>query len=236
MLKHERKRRHLTPQNCQLIHIVWLTISMKCAILYPKGLIHMNLMDMRFRHKYKKGSSVYKMILCGLFAAIMAVCSWISIPTTVPFTLQTLAVFCTLAILGGQLGTVSVIVYLLVGLAGVPVFAGFSGGISAFLTPSGGYLVGFVFTALVYWAITAVFGEKLIVKIAALAVGAIVCYVFGTAWFIVFYSHNAEPVGIFTALSWCVFPFIIPDAVKLAAAVVISRRLSKYAGLSQKAV
>lgn len=181
-----------------------------------------------------KKNAVYKMTLCGVFAAIMAVCSWLTIPTTVPFTLQTLAVFCALGVLGGQLGTVSVIVYLLVGLAGVPVFAGFSGGISAFLTPSGGYLVGFVFTALAYWAVTAAFGEKTLVKIIALAAGLIVCYVFGTVWFMIFYSKNAEPVGVFTALSWCVFPFIIPDAAKLAVAVVISGRLSKYAGSYSK--
>lgn len=179
----------------------------------------------------KKGS-LYKMILCAVFAAIMAVCSWLTIPTTIPFTLQTLAVFCTLCILGGRFGTVSVIVYLLVGLAGVPVFAGFSGGISAFLTPSGGYLIGFVFTALVYWAITAAFGDRTLVKIIALAAGLIVCYVFGTVWFMIFYSNNVEPVGVFTALSWCVFPFLVPDAAKLAVAVVISRRLSKYAGSS----
>lgn len=172
------------------------------------------------------------MILCAVFAAIMAVCSWLTIPTTIPFTLQTLAVFCTLCILGGRFGTVSVIVYLLVGLAGVPVFAGFSGGVSAFLTPSGGYLIGFVFTALVYWAITAAFGDRTLVKIIALAAGLIVCYIFGTVWFMIFYSNNVEPVGVFTALSWCVFPFLVPDAAKLAVAVVISRRLSKYAGSS----
>lgn len=174
------------------------------------------------------------MILCAVFAAIMAVCSWLTIPTTIPFTLQTLAVFCTLCILGGKFGTVSVIVYLLVGLAGVPVFAGFSGGVSAFLTPSGGYLIGFVFTALVYWAITAAFGDRTLVKIIALAAGLIVCYIFGTVWFMIFYSNTVEPVGVFTALSWCVFPFLVPDAAKLAVAAVISRRLSKYAGSSSE--
>lgn len=181
----------------------------------------------------KKGS-LYKMILCAVFAAVMAVCSWLTIPTTIPFTLQTLAVFCTLCILGGRFGTVSVIVYLLVGLAGVPVFAGFSGGVSAFLTPSGGYLIGFVFTALVYWAITAAFGDRTLVKIIALAAGLIVCYIFGTVWFMIFYSNTVETVGVFTALSWCVFPFLVPDAAKLAVAAVISRRLSKYAGSSSE--
>lgn len=181
-------------------------------------------------------SAVYKMTLCGAFAAVIAVCSWITVPTLVPFTLQTLAVFAALGILGGQLGTVSVSVYLLVGLAGVPVFAGFSGGVSAFLTPSGGYLIGFVFTALVYWAITAVFGGSFVVMTAALALGMIVCYVFGTVWFMIFYSNGGEPVTLITALSWCVFPFLIPDGLKLVLAATLSRRLSKYVGLSQNAV
>lgn len=177
-----------------------------------------------------KKDAVYKMTLCGIFAAVMAVCSWITVPTLVPFTLQTLAVFAALGILGGQLGTISVIVYLLVGLAGLPVFAGFWGGVSAFLTPSGGYLIGFVLTALVYWAITAAFGDGVVVMTVALALGMIVCYLFGTVWFMIFYS-GGEPVNFITALGWCVFPFLIPDGVKLALAVAASRRLSRYVGL-----
>lgn len=176
--------------------------------------------------KMKKGT-VYKMALCGLFAAIMAVCSWITIPTAVPFTLQTFAVFCALGALGGQWGTVSVVVYLLVGLAGAPVFAGFSGGYSALFTASGGYLIGFLFTALVYWGITRVFGDKLLVTIIAMAVGLLVCYAFGTAWFVLVYSKT-EPVGILTALGWCVFPFIIPDGLKIALAVAVSSRVRRF--------
>lgn len=181
----------------------------------------------------KKGT-VYKMALCGLFAAIMAVCSWITIPTAVPFTLQTFAVFCTLGALGGQWGTASVLVYLLVGLAGVPVFAGFSSGLPALMTPSGGYLIGFLFTALAYWGITTVFGNKLLVTIIAMVAGLLVCYAFGTAWFVLVYSKT-EPVGILTALSWCVFPFIIPDGLKIALAIVISSRVRRFAKYEQAA-
>lgn len=181
----------------------------------------------------KKGT-VYKMALCGLFAAIMAVCSWVTIPTTVPFTLQTFAVFCTLGALGGQWGTVSVLVYLLIGFAGMPVFSGFSGGISSLFTASGGYLLGFLFTALAYWAITSAFGNKLIVTIIAMAVGLLVCYAFGTAWFVLVYSKT-EPVGILTALGWCVFPFVIPDCLKIALAVVISSRVRKLVKYEQAA-
>lgn len=173
------------------------------------------------------------MALCGLFAAITAVCSWITIPTAVPFTLQTFAVFCTLGALGGQPGTVSVIVYLLVGLAGVPVFAGFSSGIPAFMTPSGGYLIGFLFTALVYWGITSAFGNKLLVTIIAMAVGLLGCYAFGTAWFVIVYSKTT--VGFLEALGMCVFPFIIPDGLKIALAVVISSRVRRFAKYEQAA-
>lgn len=181
-----------------------------------------------------KKNTVYQMALCGLFAAITAVCSWITIPTAVPFTLQTFAVFCTLGALGGQLGTVSVLVYLLVGLAGVPVFAGFSSGLPALMTPSGGYLIGFLFTALAYWGITKIFGNKLLVTIIAMAAGLLVCYAFGTAWFVLVYSRT-EPVGILTALSWCVFPFIIPDGLKIALAIAISSRVRRFAKYEQTA-
>ena len=189
--------------------------------MYLKGSIHM------------KRNTILMMSLCGLFAAVTAVCSWISIPTTVPFTLQTFAVFCTLLVLGGQYGTISIIVYLLVGLAGAPVFAEFYSGLPAFMTPSGGYLIGFVLTGLIYWAITAAFGDKLSASIIGLVLGTVVCYAFGTVWFMIVYGRENGSVGLFTALSWCVVPFLIPDGLKMALAVAISRRV-RIAGTSKK--
>ena len=98
--------------------------------------------------------------LCALFAALIAVCAWISIPATVPFTLQTFAIFAALGLLGGKRGTVAVAVYLLLGAIGVPVFAGFQGGIGALLGTTGGYLLGFLLTALIVWGMEARFGSK----------------------------------------------------------------------------
>ena len=172
-----------------------------------------------------KHNTVLMMVMCGLFAALTAVCSWISIPTAVPFTLQTFAVFCTLLVLGGQYGTISIVVYLLVGLVGAPVFAQFYSGLAAFMTPSGGYLIGFIFTGLIYWAITYMFGDKPLFAIIGLTLGMIVCYAFGTVWFMIVYGRENGPVELITALGWCVFPFLIPDALKMALAVVISRRV-----------
>ena len=94
------------------------------------------------------------MAYIALFAVLMAVCAWISIPFAVPFTLQTFAVFAALAILGGRRGTLSVVVYLLLGAVGLPVFAGFKGGLAALLGTTGGYILGFLLTALLYWGIT----------------------------------------------------------------------------------
>lgn len=95
--------------------------------------------------------SVRNLSRVALFAALMAICSWVSIPTPVPFTLQTFAVFLAPGLLGGKMGTIAVGTYLLLGAVGLPVFAGFSGGIGTLLGATGGYLLGFLLTALVIW-------------------------------------------------------------------------------------
>lgn len=169
-----------------------------------------------------------ELVFTALMAVIIAVCSWISIPTTVPFTLQTFGVFMAVGLLGGKKGTISVLVYILLGAVGVPVFAGFSSGIGVLFGTTGGYIVGFLLSGLVYWAMTAAFGEKLPIMIIAMVIGLIVCYAFGTAWFMIVYAKNTAPIGLMTALGWCVFPFIIPDCIKIALAVVLTKQLKKY--------
>ncbi len=171
---------------------------------------------------------IVAMVQIALFAAIIAICSWIQISLTVPFTLQTFAVFCTLGILGGKNGTISVLLYIILGAVGVPVFAGFSGGVGVLLGTTGGYIIGFLFTALLYWAITHFFGNKLPVMILAMALGLVVCYAFGTAWFMLVYARTTGAVGLMTALGWCVFPFILPDCVKIALAILLAKRIPKH--------
>ena len=163
----------------------------------------------------------------GLFVAVMAICSWISIPLTVPFTLQTFAVFVTLEIIGGKRGTLSILVFLLLGAIGVPVFAGFKSGVAVLLGTTGGYLIGFLCTALIYWLFTSLLGNKFIVKLIALLLGLVVCYAFGTAWYMVVYMKSTGTIGLATVLGWCVTPFVIPDLVKLAVAFIISDRVKK---------
>ena len=160
-------------------------------------------------------------------AVLMAVCSWISIPATVPFTLQTFAVFCSLGILGGKRGTAAILVYLLLGALGVPVFAGFSGGIGILFGTTGGYLLGFILMGLIYWL-----GERLSrnsrgVRIISMILGLLFCYAFGTAWFMFVYARQSGVIALGTALAWCVIPFLLPDLVKLSLALLLSGRLRR---------
>ena len=174
-----------------------------------------------------KGFQAIDLAYVAVCAALMAVCSWISIPATVPFTLQTFAVFCSLGLLGGRRGTAAILVYLLLGALGVPVFAGFSGGIGILFGTTGGYLLGFILMGLVYWL-----GERLSmdsrnIRIISMILGLLLCYAFGTAWFMFVYARQTGAIALGTALAWCVVPFLLPDLVKLALALLLSGRLRR---------
>ncbi|MBQ3796146.1 MAG: biotin transporter BioY [Butyrivibrio sp.] len=168
---------------------------------------------------------VLDLVYIAIGAALIAICSWISIPTAVPFTLQTFAVFFVLLLLGGERGTLATLIYVLLGAIGVPVFSGFSGGIGILFGNTGGYILGFLFIGLIYMLFTKAFKKNIVIKVVALVIGLAVCYAFGTAWFMHVYMKSSGEVGLFTVLGWCVFPFIIPDLLKMALAVVISRRI-----------
>ena len=169
----------------------------------------------------------YDMAYIGIFAVIIAICSWISIPATVPFTMQTFAVFLSVILLGGKRGTMSVIVYILLGAIGVPVFAGFTGGLGIIMSNTGGYIIGFLFSALVMWAAQRLFGRKLWVQAVSMLAGLAVCYAFGTVWFMLVYMRDAGAVGLMTVLGWCVIPFVIPDLVKIVLALMLGSTLKK---------
>lgn len=167
----------------------------------------------------------YDMVYIGIFTVLIAVCSWISIPAAVPFTLQTFGVFMAVEVLGGKRGTMAVLVYILMGAVGIPVFAGFQGGIGVIFNTTGGYIVGFLCSALIMWAAESLFGKKPLVRLLSMAAGLIACYVLGTIWFMVVYGRTTGAVGLMTVLGWCVIPFIIPDLVKIGLAYFISRKI-----------
>ena len=168
------------------------------------------------------------LVYIALSAALLAICSWISINTVVPFTLQTFGVFFICGLLGGRRGTFAILLYLLMAAVGVPVLAGFSGGLGILLGSTGGYVIGFVLAGLLLWGIEHFFGGRLWLLGVGMVFGMLLCYFFGTVWFMVVYTRANGPLGVLTALGWCVFPFILPDAVKIALTLALTARLRRY--------
>ena len=166
------------------------------------------------------------MAYIGVFAVLITICSWISIPGAVPFTLQTFGVFLAVGVLGGKRGTLAVVTYLLLGAVGLPVFSGFRGGIGSMLGTTGGYMVGFVFSGLIVWGLESWIGRKKWGQVFSMLLGLMACYVFGTLWFMVVYAHQSGTIGLGVALGWCVLPYIIPDLLKIAMALSVSKRLA----------
>ncbi len=184
----------------------------------------------------KKFFSIYNLVLIAIFVALITVCTWISIPMgAIPFTLQTFAIFVTGGILGARRGAIAVIVYILIGIIGVPVFSGFSSGIVKFLPNTetgmtGGYIIGFIFTVIIigifrHLSISKDTKGKVIYLGVGMFLGDLACFAFGTIWFWLF---NPMHVGLVASISSCVIPFIIPDIVKLIVALIIVTRINKY--------
>ena len=177
----------------------------------------------------KRKMTAKELAYVAMGTALIAVCSWLSVPsflpTMVPFTMQTFAICLITALFGLRLGLWTVVCYLVLGAVGVPVFAGFKAGIGALMGTTGGYLVGFLFTALVVGAAVDKLGRKLPVLLVSMALGILLCYTFGTAWFVIVYTRNSGAIGVATALSWCVLPYLVPDAIKIALASFLARRL-----------
>ncbi len=167
------------------------------------------------------------LVYIAVLAALMAVCAWIAIPTpwNVSYTLQTMAVFLAVALLGGRRGTLAVVVYILLGAVGLPVFSNFTGGVGALLGTTGGYIVGFLFSALLVWALERFTAGRLWAQALVMVLALFVCYAFGTVWFMAVYTKAKGAVSLGTVLGWCVVPYIVPDLIKIALALLLARRL-----------
>lgn len=165
-----------------------------------------------------------KMItLCALFTAFTAICSQIQIPLPmVPINLALFSIHLAAILLGGKYGTFSILAYLLLGLIGIPVFAGFTGGVGVLFGKTGGYIIGFILDvpviALILRGKKASFPKLCLAMIA----GTLTCYAFGTVWFMFLTKMN-----LWTSLLYCVIPFLPGDAVKIILCAVTAPKLEK---------
>ena len=165
-----------------------------------------------------------KLILCALFAALTAVCSMISIPLQpVPINLATLSFFLAGGLLGSKYGAISQLVYVLLGAIGLPVFSNFTGGFNIITGYTGGYIIGYIAGAWIIGFITEKLGHGLYKNIFSMITGLAACYILGTLWFMYITS-----TGLIAALLLCVVPFLVGDAVKIAAGAILVKKLHKF--------
>lgn len=176
----------------------------------------------------KKNSrrSAREIAYLALFAALMALCAWITIPFVVPFTMQVFAVLTAAGLLGVRRGTAAVGLYLALGAIGLPVFSGFRGGLGVLAGPTGGYLVGFLVTAVITGWLGHLWKKSFFGLCAAMALGVIACYGFGTAWYLLGYLGGAKG-GLAAVILECVVPYLLPDGAKILLAAGMVRRLEK---------
>jgi biotin transport system substrate-specific component len=161
------------------------------------------------------------LVLASLMAALTAVGAYIHIPLgPVPIVLQNLFVLLAGLLLGARWGLTSIAVYVLVGVCGLPVFAGGKGGLAVLAGPTGGYLFGFMAAALVVGWIAHCGRCRMFMDVLAVAVGSLVIYCLGSPWLKLVTGWSWDKV-----LAVGVAPFVLGDVVKAAAAVMLAGAL-----------
>lgn len=183
-----------------------------------------------------QSKKILQMTLIAVMAAMICVVAPFSIPlpfTLVPISFTNLMIYIAVFALGWKRGTLSYVLYLLIGLVGIPVFSGFTGGPAKLVGPTGGYLIGFVFTAIATGIIIDFASRKecstkskttlfrIVLYVAGMLLGLFICYVFGTAWYMLQQGMEFRAAYINSVLAVCVIPFLPGDAMKIVIAIVV---------------
>ncbi len=167
----------------------------------------------------KKKLSTYQMAVTALVAALLCILSPLSLPIgPVPITLATLIIYLGSYLLGSRLGTLSCLIYLVLGAVGLPVFSGYAGGVAKIVGPTGGYLIGYLPMAFLCGLIIERSGNRLLPSVLGMVLGTAVLYAIGTVWFVVMMKCE-----LLYALTVCVVPFLLGDALKIVLAVLIGK-------------
>ncbi len=166
-------------------------------------------------------------VLTALFAALITVGALLPpIPIgAVPVTLQTLTVYITAGMLGAKWGSAAVAIYIALGALGLPVFTGGQGGFGVLFGATGGYIIGFLAIPLAVGLFAHLFGRRGWALALGMAIGTLACYAFGTAWFTLVFIQSGSAIGFWEALSICLLPFLLPDALKMTLGALLVSRL-----------
>lgn len=171
----------------------------------------------------EKKFSITQIAVIGVMTAVICILAPFSLPIgPVPISFTNLAIYIALYVLGMKRGTISYLIYLLIGLVGVPVFSGFTGGPQKLFGPTGGYLIGFIPMAVITGIVIDKCMKKWYFCLLAMIAGTWVCYLFGTAW-LAFQANMTFKA----ALAAGVIPFIIEDLIKMVLALLIGPQIHK---------
>ncbi len=171
----------------------------------------------------KEKSKLYQMAVIAVVVAVICVVSPFSIPIgPVPISLSILAVLIGIYALGMKRAAIACIIYILLGLVGLPVFSGFTGGPAKLFGPTGGYIIGYIFLALIAGWFMDHFDAKPLPSFLGMVLGVAVCYAFGTIWLAFQAKMTAE-----AALMAGVIPFIPFDIAKIIIALILGTQIRK---------
>lgn len=169
--------------------------------------------------------NIREITLIGLMAAVLCIVAPLSIPipfSPVPISFTNLAIYFAVFILGWKKGTLSYLIYFMLGLIGLPVFSGFTGGLAKVAGPTGGYLIGFIFLAIISGYFIEKFNGKVYMYVIGMVLGLLVTFVLGTAWL----SYQLD-VTLAKGLMMGVIPYLPGDVVKIVIATIVGPTLRK---------
>lgn len=180
--------------------------------------------------KNKKSGSLTALDLTyiAFFAALISICAWIKLPLTIPVTMQSFGVFTATLLLGGKRASLCITLYIFLGTIGLPVFSGFSGGPGILFGNTGGYILGFLCIPLLHWWMESKLNRSACTSVASLLIGLLFCYALGTFWYAFVYLKTTSAGSLLSIVAVCVVPFILPDIIKLALAIIISAKTRRH--------
>ena len=175
----------------------------------------------------KRRSTVQNMIFISLFATLMCIGAWLHFPAAVPATMQTFVVFVALGLIGSCNTFIMLLIYVLLGALGLPVFSGFTGGIGALTGPTAGFIWGFLLGVPVFYIFEKYLSGKKSLIIIAYIIYILLHYIPGALWYCYFNLGRISAEGILSSALVTVVPFIVPDVVKLGAALLVVGKVKK---------
>ena len=185
------------------------------------------------RRTQNRLSATRELAVIALAISLLAICSHISVPAFVGhITLQLFAVLLIASTLDLKKSFISVALYIAMGLIGIPIFAGFRGGLSVLLDVSGGYLLGFLLISVTVPLARRFFGELTVCTLASSLIAMLLTYVIATLWFMIVTSAPLSFESFRIAIAWCALPYVIFDIIKLALVLICAPRVRRFLDFS----